>query len=249
MDDIFVLRMGQGDGARREAERSRIRQRYVRRLVDAADVDEAAAERVVAALFDHAYPDGQECACGCHPRLAASHGDGFDCPCTWDEAPRAESRRSVREFLHTPAAQELRDQHEREEAAVATWVTGDPGVEARRTSWYAPEQWEGAVDGHSFYFRERHGMWRIELDLEPSGRFAERLTDVSDDGELFTEPVELQEGEVISEGVESQLGDGPVEHLDFVVRTIRDHLGACRCDHVGALFFCPRCGRRMEGPL
>ncbi|AKS31677.1 hypothetical protein AFA91_07070 [Mycolicibacterium goodii] len=28
-----------------------------------------------------------------------------------------------------------------------------------------PEQWEGEVDGHSFYFRERGGDWVIELDL------------------------------------------------------------------------------------
>ncbi len=39
-------------------------------------------------------------------------------------------------------------------------------VEAERTTSFAPEQREGTVDGHSFYFRERHGTWRIELDLD-----------------------------------------------------------------------------------
>jgi hypothetical protein len=34
-----------------------------------------------------------------------------------------------------------------------------------------PEEWRGEVDGHSFYFRERHDEWRIEVDLRPSGRF------------------------------------------------------------------------------
>lgn len=91
-------------------------------------------------------------------------------------------------------------------------------------------------------------MWRLELDLEPSGRFADRLVEVREDGEMVTEPVPVIEGEVIAEGVDSQIGDGPVEHIAFIVRTIRDHLWAGGCDHEGALFFCPKCGRRMSGP-
>lgn len=252
MSDIFVMRMGQGDDderARQEAERLRLRNRYVGHLVDTADLGEAAAERVIAALFDHPDLERSKCWCGCHPRLSSQHDDGFDCPCGWDDARRADERRNLTAFCETPEAEELRKKHAREESAIAEWVAGQPDVEAARTTTYAPEQWQGTVDGHSFYFRERHGLWRIELDLKPSGRIAERLTDVRDDGELVTEPVELTEGDVIAEGVDAQLGDGPVEHIAFIVRTIRDHLWARRCDHSGALFFCPKCGRRMEQPF
>lgn len=44
----------------------------------------------------------------------------------------------------------------------------------------------GLVDGHAFYFRERHGFWQIELDLQPSGHFANRLVEVGDDGDRVT---------------------------------------------------------------
>ena len=102
------------------------------------------------------------------------------------------------------------------------------------------------MDSHySFYFRERHGEWRLELNLQPSGRFAQRLVDVDEDGRPLTEPKELTEGEVIAEGVDSALGSTPVEHLDFIVRTIREHVWRRSCTHEGALLYCPRCGARM----
>lgn len=136
----------------------------------------------------------------------------------------------------------LREQHAKEEEEIAAWVSGQPDVEAQRTSSFAPEQWEGSVDGHSFYFRERGGWWRIELDLEPTGNFAQRLAEVREDGELVTEPVPIMEGRVIAEGVESQLGESALDHISFIVRTIRDHLWAEQCDHLGAVSFVPSAG-------
>ncbi len=65
---------------------------------------------------------------------------------------------------------------------------------------FAPEQWKGTVDGHSFYFRERHDQWRIELDLRPSGRFANAYRGTDTVGEMLLEPVELDDGDVIAEG-------------------------------------------------
>lgn len=177
------------------------------------------------------------------------HDDGFDCSCSWDETRRAEERRAWDEFWESPASSGLREQHGKEEEEIAAWVSGQPDVEAQRTSSFAPEQWEGSVDGHSFYFRERGGWWRIELDLEPTGNFAQRLAEVREDGELVTEPVPIMEGRVIAEGVESQLGESALDHISFIVRTIRDHLWAEQCDHLGALFFCPKCGKRMEAPI
>ena len=130
---------------------------------------------------------------------------------------------------------------------IAAWLTGQPDVEARRTTSLAPEQWEGSVGGHSFYFRERGGCWRIELDLTESGRVAQRLVRVAENGGLVTEPVPIMEGEVIAEGIDSQQGASPVEHIAFIVQTIRDHLWGAQCDHAGALLYCPKCGHRMTG--
>ncbi|KXP03899.1 hypothetical protein AXK60_19265 [Tsukamurella pseudospumae] len=130
-------------------------------------------------------------------------------------------------------------------AAVAEWLSTEPDVEASRTVMACPEVWEGRIDGHSFYFRERHGDWRIELDLAPNGTFAERVVG-TEDGEFITEPVELESGEVIAEGVDSQLGDSAVEHLALIVRTVRDHLRSGGCQHPGAARFCPSCGARTE---
>jgi hypothetical protein len=43
---------------------------------------------------------------------------------------------------------------------------------------------------------------------------------------------------------DSDLGAAPVDHVAFVVRTIRDHLRGVGCEHHGARLFCPDCGRR-----
>jgi hypothetical protein len=243
---VYVVRFG-GDPdesrARREAERVRLRTRYVRHLVVTADIDEATAERVIDVLFDHRTADGQPCPCGCHPRMAGQHDDGFDCPCGWDEARRAERSRRWDRLLDDADVDGLRTRHASEEAAITRWLAGQTGVTAERLTSYAPEQWSGTADGRSFYFRERDGLWRIELDLEPTGRYADRVVGVRD-GEFVTEPEPILEGTVIAEGVDSQLGPTPVDHLAFIVTTIRDHLWARECDHAGALLFCPKCGRR-----
>lgn len=212
--------------------------------VAATDLDEATAQQVMAVLLGN--PDQRECPCGCHPRMSTLHDGGIDCPCSWDPARRATERLRLTEFRATPEAEELRSQHTRDESAIAQWLTDQPDVEARRTTCYAPEQWEGSVDGHTFYFRERHGTWEIELDLQLTGRFVEKLTNVRADGEPVTEPVPITAGTVIADGVESQLGTSPVEHIAFIVRTIRDHLRSQACGHFGALFFCPKCGLRMD---
>lgn len=232
--------------AEREAERARVRRAYVERLIVCAGLDEATAERAVAAIFDHVADDGSRCPCGCHPQLSPQHGDGMDCPCTWDQQRReAARRRWMADLRDSEWARKLREQREAEERDIARWLAGQVDVTARRTSSYAPEQWAGTVDGHSFYFRERHGEWRIELDLQPSGQVAQRVAGVDRQGRPVTEPVELTEGEVIAEGLAGALGSSPVEHLDVIVRTIREHLWRGSCAHSGALLYCPRCGTRM----
>jgi hypothetical protein len=249
--DLYIVDFGGGEQERahreaeREAERRRLADRYARYLVASAEVGEAAARRVITALFDPRDADGNECPCSCHPRLSAEHGDGFDCRCTWDEDRRAAEAASWQAWWDSPEAAELSAAHQREEDAIAAWLVSQPGVEARRTSSYAPERWEGAVDGRTFYFRERGGSWRIELGMVPSGRYAQRLAGVGEDGKFATEPVPIMEGEVIARGTDSDLGVAPVDHIAFVVRTIRDHLRGAGCEHHGARLFCPDCGQRM----
>ncbi len=95
-----------------------------------------------------------------------------------------------------------------------------------------------------FYYRERGGSWRIELDMVPSGRYAPRLVRAGEDGRFVTEPVPIMEGEVIVRGADSDLGAAPADHIAFVVRTIRDHLRGAGCGHHRARLFCPDCGQR-----
>ena len=65
---------------------------------------------------------------------------------------------------------------------------------------------------------------------------------------VFTEPVELTSGDTIAEGSESSLGAGPVEHLGFIVDTVRAHLNQTTCPHPGAERYCPACGARVDRP-
>jgi hypothetical protein len=252
--DLYIVNFGGGEQerARREAEceaeRRRLADRYVRYLVTSAEVGEVEASRVITALFDARDADGNECPCLCHPRLSAEHGDGFDCRCTWSEDRRAAEAAAWQAWWESPEGAELSAAHKRGEAAIGAWLAGQPGMDARRTSSYAPEQREGTVDGRTFYFRERGGSWRIELDMAPSGRYAQRLLRVGEDGEFVTEPVPIMEGEVIARGTDSDLGAAPVDHIAFIVRTIRDHLRGVGCEHHGARLFCPDCGQRtFEG--
>ncbi len=259
MADLFVFDPG-GDPEERDRRekaraegRARVRARYAEHLVSRAGVDEVTADLVMAVLFDHIDVDGNECLRNNHPRLPDagewSHDAGFDCPCTWDAARRtaeASDRKAAwAAWTGGPEAEALRLAEEAELTEVAAWLGTEPDVAAARTVLACPEVWEGVVDGHSFYFRERHGQWHIEIDLEPNGRFANRVVGTSADGELVTEPVELESGAVIAEGADSDLGAGAVAHLAFIVRTIREHLRRGACSHEDAARFCPDCGARV----
>lgn len=244
MSDIYLVEFGgedSPDGAERDAEHRRIRARWTRRLAEKLGLSETVAAEVMSVVFDHLDCSGQPCPCGCHPRLDGLHDGGWDCRCTWDEARREREARSWAEALNDPVYDEPRRQHAAEQAAITAWLGTQVDVSARRMTSFAPEQWEGGIDGHSFYFRERGGQWRLEIDLEPTGEFANRLVDVQD-GEAVTEPVPIKRGEVIADGLDSALGSTPVEHLAHIVREVRRHLGREQCTHPGAVFFCPLCG-------
>ncbi|HEY5878974.1 MAG TPA: hypothetical protein VIU11_08690 [Nakamurella sp.] len=264
MGDIYVLKPGDSDEwrARREAELAQLaetRRRWIDRVTDDLAIDVVTVRRVVSAVFDH--PDSKEsaraepgqapvarsageCSCSCHPRFDLTHDGGFDCPCTWSAERREEARTAFME--DAPWKVELREAADREQREVDAWLAGEPRVTARRTCFAAPEVWEGEIDGCSFFFRERHGEWRIEIRLARNGRFVDRLAGVGPDGDLVTEPVELTSGTEIARGLDDDLGGTAIDRLAFIVDAVRSHLRAESCRRDGARAFCPDCGRRVD---
>jgi len=80
------------------------------------------------------------------------------------------------------------------------------------------------IDGRTFYFRERSGQWHLQVDLKPDGHLTERP---------------------IASGTTEQLGQSAIDHLTFIVQTVRDHITREACTHPGAGRFCPDCGTRV----
>jgi hypothetical protein len=226
------------------------------------------SESILDRLFIVLHREGGEpCRCSCHPRLPDSDlHDGFSCSCrlTAEERHRhADERRAHLEVIwDSPEAAARRARRQTEENELASWLAGQPDVVIGSYGGWAPEQWRGSVAGHSFYFRERHDYWRIELDLEPSGRSVQtwRGGDLDDEGSY--QPQEIEEGEVIAEGVVDVTGYGtsPVERAAFIVETIRNHLTqtACTLHLIGLVDlerrlgrrpdWCPACGVRLRHP-
>jgi hypothetical protein len=237
--------------ARRAAQRDESRRRYVGELTTVLvelglGADDAVrwAESVFDRLFvvprrrDTTEDEGEPCFCSCHPRVPTTdlHDYGFDCPCqqTPDERRRSwdEWRAGMDEYWDSAEGRALRAEREAEEDELVSWLAGHPDVAVRSYGGAAPEQWWGSVDGHSFYFRERHAQWRIELDLRPSGRSyrAWKGGDLDDDASY--EMKESEEGEEIAQGTIHDAGYGrtPVERIEFLVRAIRDHLRRQSCE-------------------
>ncbi len=93
-----------------------------------------------------------------------------------------------------------------ERAAVREWVDTEPGVVLGEFGGLFPEQWRGVVDGRSFYFRERNGEWWIELDLRPTGRVAQAVSGIDEEGKLVTEDRGIYEGDIIATGTVEEPG-------------------------------------------
>ncbi|MDQ4071120.1 MAG: hypothetical protein M3203_16865 [Actinomycetota bacterium] len=265
---LYLLSFGdEADAARRRAEQKReqeeARGRYVDYLAAAsARFGDSLTRRQLAAAYLDALTmwndveSGEPCVCSCHPRLpyGGFHDAGFRCVCRQPHAERTrwfdEWMSGIDEFWASPEGQALKAEEEAEKRALEKWLAAEPGVTVHSHGGCAPEQWWGVVDGHSFYFRERHELWRIELDLRPTGRFVTALVDGG------TEERELEEGDVIADGTAgvAGYGEGLVGRIEFIVRTIRRHLGREDCDiHTAyresleallgrSLRWCPDCG-------
>lgn len=112
------------------------------------------------------------------------------------------------EFWRSPQGRRLHAAQQAAEADLQAWLVDQPGIVVGRHGGQVPEQWEGEVDGHNFYFRERGGEWDIEIDLCPR------------DGSTRGEGDVVATGTIAAEGY----GDSPRERAAFIDTTIRDHL-------------------------
>jgi hypothetical protein len=259
---------------RSEQARSEARRRYRDHLAAVFDVRGLAEPRELAdaaldALTVWRYVDGAErCRCACHPRLPESdlHDYGFGCVCARSPENRRRAfdkwRNGIQDFWRSPDGQQIKAAEKAAEAELHAWLAAQNGVVIHRRGGFAPEEWRGEVDGHSFYFRERHDEWRIEVDLQPSGRYVRVVAGTDNDGAIHYREREVDEGDVIADRTTTAEGYGttPVERAQFIVDTIRIHLARQACTHhrddlasIEALLgtqarWCPLCGTRLSPP-
>lgn len=258
--------------ARQEAaSRRRYRDHLVTALrsIDLANAEfGVVADAILDALFVVARVEGDdECVCSCHPKLPSSdlHDYGFDCGCRHtaeENRERFEQRLAELDaYWDSVEGQAIGESQAREDAELKAWLVAETGVTITSHGGFAPEQWWGTVDGHTFYFRERHDHWRMELDLRPSGRFYRTWTGGELDDDRNFEDREIEEGDVIAEGTTAvaHYGTTPIERARFIVGTVRDHLRQVDCDvhrHEvddlellcgRRLNWCPACGAPLHG--
>ncbi len=113
----------------------------------------------------------------------------------------------MEEFRRSPQGLQLQADQQAAESDLQAWLADQPGVVIGRHGGQVPEQWQGQVDGHSFYFRERGGDWDIELDLHE-------------------QQPGITKGDLIATGTVTAAGYGQSlrERAEFIVTTIRNHL-------------------------
>ncbi|OBJ42545.1 hypothetical protein A5630_20770 [Mycolicibacterium mucogenicum] len=224
------------------------------------------AEVALDALTLWQYVDsGASCRCSCHPQLPDTdlHNYGRDCPCTQSKKLRSRAMQNWRNDIETlwpsPEGQRRAAADAAAKAKLIEWLTTQPAVTIHSHGGFAPEQWRGDVDGHSFKFRERHGQWGIEIDLRPSGTFIRYLAGTEPDGGDAYQMRELERGELIAYGTIGDAGYGAtyVERARFIIDTIRAHLTRQTCayhlEDLGRLDcllgvsarWCPLCGTRL----
>lgn len=272
--ELYVINFSDAAGAeeyrqRPERARSIARGRYHDYLaamfgLHSSDAPEALADVALDALTLWLHVDsGEPCPCSCRPRLPESdfHDYGFDCSCTRTAQEQRHALDNWRkETTQSPEGKRIRAAERAAEAELDAWLATQRGVVVQSHGGLAPEQWRGIVDSHTFYFRERHNEWRVELDLRPTGRFARALVGTHADGQPRYEERELSEGEVIAQGATDVDGYGttPIGRAKFIVDTIRVQLGRKACNlhaqdmsSIEALLgrevsWCPACGTRLS---
>lgn len=266
--ELHVVKFPDGAGAewRAEAERHRAeaRARYLAHLSRHLSESDAGIALDALTVWNDV-TSGDRCGCSCHPRLP--DGDlrdyGFDCPCRQTPDTRRRHRDELfaeqDAFWASPEGERITAERETEEAELAAWLALHPDVVVRSHGGMCPEQWWGEVDGRSFYFRERHDHWRIELDLRPTGQFSGVWVGGDLDDPASFEPRSIDAGDVIAEGTTAVAGYGetPLDRLRFIIDVIRADVLRQTCtvhiDRRTALesvlgeppAWCPACGIRL----
>jgi hypothetical protein len=274
--EIYAIDFSDAPGAaefweRLERARTQVRRRYHDYLAAVFDLQSSTEPGVLADVALDALTlwrrvdSGERCGCSCHPQLPESdfHDYGFGCVCARTPEDRRsamdEWRRDTEAFWKSPAGRRIVADEQAAEADLLAWLAVQLSVVVHSHGGFAPEQWCGEVDGHAFYFRERHDEWRIELALRPSGRFARVVVGIDGDGAARYKERELDEGDVIARGTTDIEGYGttPAERAKFIVDMIRMYLAREACNlHVEDLSsievllgrevrWCPACGIRL----
>lgn len=259
-------RRAERERTRSEAHRIH-RSRLIGALIAAGVGDpEGVADVAMAGLFVHNdVESGEPCICSCHPHLPEgdSHDYGLSCHCTRTAAQRRawweEWQAETDAYWASPEGRAEADERQQREDELRRWLAEDRGMTVTEFGGFAPEQWRGTVDGHTFYFRERHDQWRIELDLRPTGRFHKVFKGGDFDDDSSFELEESLEGDVIAEGTTGSEGYGATlqERAELIARTIRKHVAQIDCrvhveeaDDLELLFgrslqWCPACGLHL----
>lgn len=115
--------------------------------------------------------------------------------------------REMEEYRLSPEGRRYEAAERAAEADLQAWLADQPVVVMQRHGGQVPEQWEGEVDGHSFYFRERGGEWAIELDLQEQRHGSPRRKVIA-------------AGTIADDGY----GQSSRGRAMFIVTTIRDYL-------------------------
>jgi hypothetical protein len=272
--ELHFVKFPGDSGWRAEQQRQREegRQRYRDRLLAVLPLIESISDLDgrAEAILDHLFVvtrisgDG-DCRCSCHPRLPDSdfHDYGLGCSCrlTADERKQelAAWEATLDAYDESPEGRAEAAARQVEEDELISWLAASPDVVVTSYGGMFPEQWWGSVDGHSFCFRERHGNWRIELDLRPSGHFVRAWAGGDLDDDANFEVKETEVGDIIAEGTTRAIayGETPAERAAFIVEKVRCHLRQQRCEihtigcHDLELLFgrpigwCPACGARL----
>lgn len=259
----------------RAREREGTRRRYVDYLtaelvgVDTTNLGAVAARAIDALTTWRHLGTGGRCRCSCHPRLPDGdlHDHGFGCPCTQtaDEIRRRRTEWAALEAFRT-STETLAFESERgaDESALDAWLAAQTGVVVTRHGGVRPEQWTGSVDGRTFYFRERHEQWRIELDLRPTGHQSKVWIGGDLGDESSFELRDIEAGDIIAEGTIGEAGYGVtrLDRIRFIADTIRRHLRRETCSTHALpalgelrlllgeeLRWCPACGTRLDEPI
>lgn len=86
-----------------------------------------------------------------------------------DENQRGKiSRKSLDEFLNSPATRALREAWREEEERLTAALNAIEGLEFQITCSACPFQLEGSIDGVPLYFRERWSEWQIGIGTTPA---------------------------------------------------------------------------------